>query len=71
MRDPRLSSEQDNASEEAMSVLWLSVARQLGMSDMMTFKDPPEHARLRRLVSKAFTPRRVEDLQPRVQRDHQ
>lgn len=29
--------------------------------------DPPDHARLRTLVSKAFTPRMVEQLRPRVQ----
>jgi len=29
--------------------------------------DPPEHTRLRRLVSKAFTTRRIEALRPRIQ----
>jgi cytochrome P450 len=30
--------------------------------------DPPDHTRLRRLVASAFTPRRVEELRPRVER---
>ena len=29
--------------------------------------DPPDHHRLRRLVSKVFTPRTIEELRPRVQ----
>lgn len=33
----------------------------------MLFRDPPDHERLRRLVSRAFTPRRIAELSPRVE----
>ena len=33
----------------------------------MLFADPPDHTRLRRLVSRAFTPRRVEAVRPAVE----
>lgn len=35
--------------------------------DGMLDREPPDHTRLRRLVSKAFTPRMVEQLRPRVE----
>ncbi|MFJ4775902.1 cytochrome P450 [Streptomyces sp. NPDC088762] len=36
-------------------------------SSNMLEADPPHHTRLRRLVARAFTPRRIEALRPRVQ----
>jgi cytochrome P450 len=39
----------------------------LGSPGSLMSTDPPEHTRLRRLVASAFTPRRIEQLRPRVQ----
>ncbi|MCW0212083.1 MAG: cytochrome P450 [Pseudonocardia sp.] len=36
------------------------------LEDWMVFKDPPDHTRLRKLLSRAFTPRAVERIRPRI-----
>jgi cytochrome P450 len=36
------------------------------LTRMMLFTDPPDHTRLRALANRAFTPRRVEALRPRI-----
>jgi pimeloyl-[acyl-carrier protein] synthase len=37
-----------------------------GQDPSMLFADPPVHTRLRRLVSRDFTPRRIRELEPRI-----
>ena len=59
--DPRLSNDPHHSS--AMT----EVMRGDFLSRSMIGTDPPEHTRLRRLVSKAFTARRMEGLRPRIQ----
>ncbi|WP_432824818.1 cytochrome P450 family protein [Dactylosporangium sp. CA-092794] len=63
LADPRLSKRQgagDNARK-------LDAAVRNPLTRHLLANDPPDHTRLRRLVSKAFTTRRVEALRPRVQ----
>ncbi|MEU4561790.1 cytochrome P450 [Actinoplanes sp. NPDC023936] len=38
------------------------------LSTQMLLRDPPDHTRLRRLVSAAFTPRRIQELAPWIER---
>lgn len=70
LRDPRVSAER---LASAQSADWLpedyrAAARQVfrAMPHQLLFLDPPDHTRLRGLVSKAFTPRLVEALRPRI-----
>jgi cytochrome P450 len=69
LRDPELSVEDRNAHPTALSELAREVIGdqvEFGNQAMLN-RDPPDHTRLRRLVSKAFTPRTIEKLRPRVQ----
>jgi cytochrome P450 len=59
--DPRLSARRvgDHRLESD------AIARAL--SQQMLFQDPPDHTRLRRLVTRSFTPRMVDSMRPRIQ----
>jgi cytochrome P450 len=56
--------------EDVVRVLRDDVAfsAEQGMASTMLVTDPPEHTRLRGLVGKAFTPRSVSALAPRIER---
>jgi len=68
LADPRLSNSLDNLSPElAAAGAWVLGERVMGLDRNLLRSDPPAHTRLRRMVSKAFTPGRIEQLRPRVQ----
>ena len=71
LRDPRLSS---NMRHQPGYPQFVELAAQMGLSDLlgfqdrlMLFADPPDHTRLRRLVSKAFHLRTVEAMRPWIE----
>ena len=71
LRDPSLSVEERHAKPLAIAldpdIQAMFEERREGGTHTMLNLDPPDHHRLRRLVSKVFTPRTVEAMQPRVQ----
>ncbi len=69
VRDPSTSVDDANARPTMMDQLAKEVLGEIperGSHSMLNV-DAPDHTRLRRLVSKAFTPRSIERLRPRIQ----
>ena len=70
LRDPRGSSDAGNSDayrEWVATRVHDEVLERMERLRPFLFRDPPDHTRLRGLVSKAFTPRVVERLRPRVE----
>jgi len=66
LRDPKWSSSPEHRPVDRAGGPSISDDMdQVGMKTLL-FLDPPDHTRLRRLVSKAFTPRRIEQLREHV-----
>jgi cytochrome P450 len=69
LRDPSLSVDEQHSAYNGREEMFAAAGverRNRGQRAILNI-DPPDHTRIRRLVSKAFTPRRVEALLPRVQ----
>ena len=50
----------------ANSITLVRGSEMMNRTPMMIMMDPPRHTELRLLVSRAFTPRRVSELEPRI-----
>ena len=66
LNDPRLSKDMHAALAMGSGVVAEGLPGPAFARHMLTV-DPPDHTRLRRLVSAAFSPRRVEAMRPRIQ----
>ncbi|MEU6208325.1 cytochrome P450 [Streptomyces sp. NPDC047023] len=63
LSDPRFSKDMHGAIDTYHAVYGSFFD---ALDDNVLFSDPPRHTRLRRILRSAFTPRRVEEMRPRI-----
>ncbi|MQA85657.1 MAG: cytochrome P450 [Streptosporangiales bacterium] len=66
LRDPRMSSDRSSIRRSSVDRILPPDAPSSVRQPWFVGLDPPDHTRLRRLVSKAFTARTVAQLEPRI-----
>ncbi|QRO02246.1 cytochrome P450 [Archangium violaceum] len=66
LRNPALFSSKTTPGGRPPEELGEDLLRYFQPGNSLLFNDPPLHTRLRTLVSRAFTPRRIADLEPRI-----
>jgi pimeloyl-[acyl-carrier protein] synthase len=69
LRDPRFSADRRRAAvlQQNRALLPPEILGEQGGFRTMLVMDPPDHTRVRSLVNKAFTPRRVASLRPHIE----
>ena len=68
LKDDRFSADRRKSSNPLVAqARQMQEAGPFAQANTMLSADPPEHTRLRGLVGKAFTPRRIEQMRPRIQ----
>ncbi|MCX4681840.1 cytochrome P450 [Streptomyces sp. NBC_01433] len=67
LREPRLLV-QDAKSHDLLYPDWRSHSSLRRFTDSVLYSNPPDHSRMRRVMSRAFTPRRVAELEPAIVR---
>jgi cytochrome P450 len=67
LKDPRFTKDKRKVLSAGDEQTSIPESPFLALMQNMLMVDPPNHTRLRSLVSKAFTPRMIEQLRPRIQ----
>jgi cytochrome P450 len=67
LKDPRFTKDRRKVLPAGDEQTSIPESPFLALMQNMLMVDPPNHTRLRSLVSKAFTPRMIEQLRPRIQ----